>query len=61
MTTQYRLSPLGAQIMFKQTNEIWRAFWRTAKHWALMTDPDSFEDIHSRSGGSQPPVASKLE
>ena len=57
MTTQYRFRPLGEQIMFKQINEIWKAFWRTAKNWALMMDPDPFEDIHSRSGGSQPPVA----
>jgi hypothetical protein len=34
--------------MFKQINEIWKAFWRTAKHWALMMDLDPFEDIHSR-------------
>jgi hypothetical protein len=61
MTTQYRLSPLVEKIMFKRINEIWNTFWRTAKHWALMMDPDSFEDIHSRSGGSQPPVTSKLE
>jgi hypothetical protein len=34
--------------MFKQINEIWKAFWRTAKNWALMMDADPFEDIHSR-------------
>jgi hypothetical protein len=36
--------------MSKQINEIWRAFWRTANNWALMMDPDPFEDIHSRLG-----------
>jgi hypothetical protein len=47
MTTQYRFGPLE-QIMIKQINEIWKAFWRTANNWALMMDPDPFEDIYGR-------------
>ena len=34
--------------MIKQINEVWKAFWRTAHNWALMMDPDPFEDIHGR-------------
>jgi hypothetical protein len=34
--------------MTKQINKIGKAFWRTAHNWALMMDPDPFEDIHGR-------------
>jgi hypothetical protein len=34
--------------MVKQINEIWKVLWRMAHNWALMMDPDPFEDIHGR-------------
>lgn len=34
--------------MVKQINKIGKAFWRAAHNWALMMDPDPFEDTHSR-------------
>jgi hypothetical protein len=39
---------LGEQIVIKQINKIWAAFWRTANNWALMMDPDPIEEIQSR-------------